>query len=380
MTAALVLPPLMVACLDDLLIRRRHRPAVTGSALGVLRGAAVLRRHRGSRHGRADRRRRRGTGRALRRALRTRRAGGPGPRRAGGAWPSAPVSPRCCSSTPPGSPWTGRPTSRDWSGPASRRGRGASRLSSLWHLTYGDAALLRLFSGYQGPALPDASYLGLGALVVVAVGLAVWHRDRRLWFFGALGVAVVVLSLGRQSYWTPWRVLARVPILENAVPGRLMAVVTLCAAVLVAVVVDRTRAAVEGAGWPATGRAGRARGGGGGGGADGRGRAGQRALHHPGRHVAGLVCRNGTPPAGGPGRAHLPPARRRGLRSGRGRPSTASSSPWPPAPVRAAWPGGPGPSGRARTCSPRALHRWRRRRPSGRPRWRPSAGRWAGGG
>ena len=247
MTAALVLPPLMVACLDDLLIRRRHRPAVTGSALGVLLAlqffvgtevlvmvvltavvgvvlvvlyAALFERDElvvrapGALVGLAV-----GAGVAAVLLVYPAWVALDGPAHLSGlVWPSI---------TP---------------------GSGGLALSSLWHLTYGDAALLRLFSGYQGPALPDASYLGLGTLVVVAVGLAVWHRDRRLWFFGALGVAVVVLSLGRQSYWTPWRVLARVPILENAVPGRLMAVVTLCAAVLVAVVVDRTRAAVEGAG------------------------------------------------------------------------------------------------------------------------------------
>jgi len=252
MTAALVLPPLMVACLDDLLIRRRHRPVVTGAALGLLlvlqffvgtevlvmivltaivglvlvvvyaavfEREAFLARAPGSLVGLAT---------------------------AGGvsvvllAYPA----------------WVALAGPAHLSGlvwPSITPGSGGLTASDLYHLSYGSPSLVRLLAGYQGPGLPDAGYLGLGTLAVVVVGLAVWHRDRRLWFFTALGLSVVVLALGRQSYWTPWRILARVPVLENAVPGRLMAMVTLCAAILVAVVVDRTRTAVAALGGRAVG-------------------------------------------------------------------------------------------------------------------------------
>jgi hypothetical protein len=242
MTAALMLPPLMVACLDDLLIRRRHRPVVTGAVLGVL---VVLQFFIGTEVlvmvvltaalgvlllvGYA----------ALfeREALRARVAGSfAGLATAGGvavvllAYPA----------------WVALAGQAHLSGlvwPSITPGSGGLSLSDLYHLSKGSPSLMRFLAGYQGPGLPDAGYVGWGALVVVVVGLVVWHRDRRLWFFSALGLLVVILALGNQSYWTPWRVLAKVPVLENAVPGRLMAVITLCAAVLVAIVVDRTHEA-----------------------------------------------------------------------------------------------------------------------------------------
>jgi hypothetical protein len=69
-----------------------------------------------------------------------------------------------------------------------------------------------------------------------------------LWFFGALGLIAVVLSLGTEShYWVPWRVLAHIPVVQNIIPGRFMVIVTLCAAAVLAIVVDRTHDVV--AGW-----------------------------------------------------------------------------------------------------------------------------------
>ena len=104
------------------------------------------------------------------------------------------------------------------------------------------------YAGYGGPALPQEEYLGWGVLAVGAAGLILWRRQRRLWFFTALGAVAVVLSLGVQnSYWVPWRILARIPVVQNITVGRFMAVTTLCAAVIVALVIDRTHGSV--AGW-----------------------------------------------------------------------------------------------------------------------------------
>jgi hypothetical protein len=100
--------------------------------------------------------------------------------------------------------------------------------------------------GYEGPALPQGEYLGLGLLIVMGVGLIVWWRDVRLWFFGLLGLASLALSLGVEThYWVPWRLLARVPLVRSIVPGRFIIITTVCAAVLLAVVVDRTHALVS---------------------------------------------------------------------------------------------------------------------------------------
>jgi hypothetical protein len=99
--------------------------------------------------------------------------------------------------------------------------------------------------GYQGPALPQPAFIGAGALAVAGLGLLVWRRDRRLWLFGALGAVAVVLSLGARSYWTPWRVLAHLPLLQDVVSGRFASLTALCAAVVVGVAVDRTHDAVR---------------------------------------------------------------------------------------------------------------------------------------
>ena len=98
--------------------------------------------------------------------------------------------------------------------------------------------------GYQGPTL-SGQYVGIGLALVAVVGLLVWRRDRRLWFFGAMTVVSVVLSLGAsRTVWLPWQVLAGQPVLQNIIPSRFLVVTYLSLAVILGVVVDRTRDAV----------------------------------------------------------------------------------------------------------------------------------------
>ncbi len=103
----------------------------------------------------------------------------------------------------------------------------------------------RLFGGYQGPSL-SAQYFGIGLVAVVVVGLVVWRRDLRLWLFAVVGAVSVPLSLGLQfHHWTPWRLFVRLPLMENVIPSRFLVVTYLCAAVLLGLVVDHTRAAID---------------------------------------------------------------------------------------------------------------------------------------
>src|SRR5436190_2530493 len=128
--------------------------------------------------------------------------------------------------------------------PTLTAGNGGITPSALAHLRFStaDARVAQLLGGYLGPALPSYEYLGVGMLAVLAGGLVVWRRDRRLWLFGGLGAITILLSLGvERSYWVPWRALAHVPLIQNILPGRFMAVTTLCVAVMLAVVVDRAR-------------------------------------------------------------------------------------------------------------------------------------------
>jgi hypothetical protein len=96
--------------------------------------------------------------------------------------------------------------------------------------------------GYFGKALPSAGFVGWGLLGVAVAGLVVWHRDRRLWFFAALAVVTGALSLGvRKHHWVPWQIFGKEPVLVNVIEQRFMAVTTLALAVMLAVVVDRCR-------------------------------------------------------------------------------------------------------------------------------------------
>ncbi len=246
MTAALALLPLMVACLDELLVRQRHRAAVVGGVLGVLLavqffvGTEVLAMvvvmgavavvlvvayaAVGHRHELAAR----------------------APHAARGLGAAAVVGAVLLAYPV----WVALAGPAHLSGlvwPSIAPGLGGIELSHLWHPASLTALRRQMLAtgGYQGPALPTGAYLGVGLLVVLACGVVGFRRDRRLWCFGTVGLVAAVLALGSQSsFWTPWRVVARIPVLQNVIPGRLMAVVTLCAAVMVGVIVDRSRRAV----------------------------------------------------------------------------------------------------------------------------------------
>lgn len=112
----------------------------------------------------------------------------------------------------------------------------------------GAAHLDHMMGGYQGPILSD-QYFGIGVVVVLIVGIIVWRRDRRLWLFGAIGIVSVVLSSGVNSVvWTPWRLLANLPLFEDIYPYRIVFVTYLAVAVMLGLIVDHTYWAVSRAG------------------------------------------------------------------------------------------------------------------------------------
>jgi hypothetical protein len=109
------------------------------------------------------------------------------------------------------------------------------------NLAHGHNVLSGGITGYEGAPLPSSGYLGWGLLGVLAAGLVVWFRDRRVLFFGGLLVLCVWFSLGeRRSSWNlvPARVMAHLPVLENVIEQRFMAIGFLAAAVLLAIVLD----------------------------------------------------------------------------------------------------------------------------------------------
>jgi hypothetical protein len=250
MTSVLVPLPLIVACLDELLVRQRRRPLVAGAALGLLAvvefflstemllifvlcavaGLALLVAYAlVSRPPNLSQRAEHAVrGLAVAAAVAAVLLAYPlwfaldGPAHLSGlVWPPQ---------LPGGGP-----------------GTGGIRLSDVVDLRYIAPPAVHLFAGYEGPALPEGEYLGLGMLIVLGAGLVAWWRDRRLWFFGAFGILTLVLSIGvNNPDWVPWRVLAHLPIIENVIPGRVYAVTTLCAGTMLAVIVDRTYGSVLG--------------------------------------------------------------------------------------------------------------------------------------
>ncbi len=106
----------------------------------------------------------------------------------------------------------------------------------------GFAALAHRLGGYQAPTL-SGQYFGIGLLAVLVVGLAVWFRDRRLWLFGIVGALSVPLSFGLQFHsWTLWRLFVGLPLMDNIIPSRFLLVTFLAAAVMLGLIVDHTHA------------------------------------------------------------------------------------------------------------------------------------------
>ena len=114
----------------------------------------------------------------------------------------------------------------------------------------GPNAVLETY-GYFGSHPLLLGYLGLGMTVVLVVGLAWFRLDRRLWFFGALLVIVEGMSLGARQW--PWRLFDHLPLIANIVPNRFASVADLFAAIVFGLIVDHARR--SGLQWPGRGRA-----------------------------------------------------------------------------------------------------------------------------
>ena len=94
--------------------------------------------------------------------------------------------------------------------------------------------------GYGGHPLGSATYLGWTLLAVLVVGLVVFRRDRRLCFFGFLLALCAELSLGpRPGIWVSEQVFDHLPVLENVIEQRYMAVGFLAAAAMLAIILSR---------------------------------------------------------------------------------------------------------------------------------------------
>jgi hypothetical protein len=247
--ACTVLLPLMAGCLDDLLVRQRRRPLGVGVALGVLITveffvsseillisviaglvALVLLAAYGLRQG------------ANRLRVRARHAA-VGLGAAIGVAAVLLAYPLWFFAAGPGHLGT-----IVWS--TNVPGDLGNTLGNFWnHLgQFGPVSTqalvqeVKVLGGYRGPATPSPSYLGPGLLLVVVVGLLIWRKDRRLWFFGGLALLLAALSLRvGGTHWGPWALVYHLSVLQNVVQYRFSAVIGLCVSIILAVIVDRSR-------------------------------------------------------------------------------------------------------------------------------------------
>jgi hypothetical protein len=251
--AFLAIPPLVVLALDELLVRRRHSPYRTGAWLAVLvtvqffvstevlvitvvAGVVGVTMVAGWAATRRPEEARVAAGHVGRGVLTAAGAGA-----VLLAWPT----------------WYLLRGPAHLTGPIWSNGsidQYGNSLTTFWGHGGGLAPLVGAmvrFGGYQGPALPTLGTLGTGTVVLAVVGVAVWRHDRRLWLFGALGLVAGVLSLGPgHGYWVPWELIDKVPWVGDVVEIRFTLVLTLCLAVMAAVVLDRLHDAVSDR-WPA---------------------------------------------------------------------------------------------------------------------------------
>ena len=244
MLATLVVPPLIVGCLDELFIRQRRNPISVGVVLGLLVclqffigtevlaimaitgviGVALLLLY-ARRHPAELRRRRRYAIEGL---------------AASGAVGIATLAyPLWFALAGPahlsGAIWAqgffglGGATPKDYLLPLA----GSHSFQTFTHNV----------GGYQGLTL-SGQYFGIGLVLVLVAGVLAWRHDRRLWLFGAIGVVTVALSLGRENhFWVPWRVMARIPLVQNIIPGRFVTMSYLAAAIMLALIVDHAHRA-----------------------------------------------------------------------------------------------------------------------------------------
>ncbi len=100
--------------------------------------------------------------------------------------------------------------------------------------------ILRVVGGYQGPVL-SAQYFGLGVLLVCIAGVVMWRRQRFLWLFGLLALTSLFLTTSSGPF------LGSLPVLKNVVPSHFVLFAYLAVAVLLGVIVDNTRSALNSA-------------------------------------------------------------------------------------------------------------------------------------
>ena len=104
---------------------------------------------------------------------------------------------------------------------------------------------------FTGNVTENDAYVGLPLLALFAAGLVVGWREPRIRWIGLTALIVAILSLGPHLHvdgtvtpvWLPWAVVARLPLMESALPARLMDIGFLGIGIVVAYACARALAA-----------------------------------------------------------------------------------------------------------------------------------------
>jgi hypothetical protein len=244
-----VVPPLVVACLDELLVRQRSRPLVTGMLLGLLItlqffigtevllitaivgviGVVLVVVYAAMRHPTALRR---GSHHAI--VGLSAAVIAAAVLLAYPAWFALDGPAHLTGLVWPGSfPGHVGTVIRDYAFPAPAISTG-----------FFGPAMSHVVGGSQGPIM-SSDYFGFGTLAVLIGGIVAWRHDRRLWLFGAIAIVSVVLSLGvKHRLLLPWQLLAHLPLFENITPSRIALVTYLAVSVLLGLIVEHSYVAV----------------------------------------------------------------------------------------------------------------------------------------
>jgi len=110
-------------------------------------------------------------------------------------------------------------------------------------------ALTTGFDSYLGPRALVAStqYMGIGLFVVLIGGLIAWRRDLRLWFFAGVSLISAAFTLGSSPHhFSPWEPLGRLPLLQNILPYRFALITYLAFAIMLGLIIDHTMLSVAG--------------------------------------------------------------------------------------------------------------------------------------
>jgi hypothetical protein len=99
-------------------------------------------------------------------------------------------------------------------------------------------ALNHLTGGYQGPVL-SAQFVGVGALVVSLFGLLAWRRDRRLLLLAVVGACSVGAAVGVGK-----SLLNDLPLIQDVVAQRYTVVTDFCVAMMLGLTLDHVHRSI----------------------------------------------------------------------------------------------------------------------------------------